>query len=80
MFLGGSVPTPPTWRGFNCYEAVRRFEARLIERALREAGGVVARAAQLLGIERTTLDAMLHKGGTRPRRTCGRRSRPAGAA
>jgi CheY-like chemotaxis protein/tetratricopeptide (TPR) repeat protein len=62
MFLVGSVPTPPSWKGFNFYEAVRRFEARLIERALSEAGGIVARAAQLLGIERTTLDAMLHKG------------------
>lgn len=62
LFLAGSAPAPPTWVGFNFSEAVRRFEARLIERALREAGGIVTRAAQLLGIERTTLDAMLHKG------------------
>ncbi|MDQ3802649.1 MAG: response regulator [Acidobacteriota bacterium] len=60
--LVGAHPEPPTWKGFNLYDAVLRFEARLIERALREAGGVVARAAQLLGIERRSLDAMLHKG------------------
>lgn len=62
LHLVGAHPEPPTWKGFNLYDAVLRFEARLIERALREAGGIVARAAQLLGIERRSLDAMLHKG------------------
>lgn len=62
LHLVGAHPEPPTWKGFNLYDAVLRFEARLIERALREAGGIVARAAQLLGIERQSLDAMLHKG------------------
>jgi DNA-binding NtrC family response regulator len=62
LFLVGSLPLPPTWKGFNFYDVVLRFEARLIERALREAGGVVTRAAQLLGIERGSLDAMLRKG------------------
>jgi CheY-like chemotaxis protein len=62
LHLVGAHPEPPTWKGFNLYDAVLRLEARLIERALREAGGVVARAAQLLGIERRSLDAMLHKG------------------
>lgn len=62
LFLTGTLPTPPTWKGFNLYDAVLRFEARLIERALREAGGIVSRAAQLLGIDRTSLDAMLHRG------------------
>ena len=62
LHLIGTHPEPPTWKGFNLYDAVLRFEARLIERALREAGGVVARAAQLLGIERRSLIAMLHKG------------------
>ena len=62
LYHVGSVPTPPTWKGFNLYDAVLRFEARIIERALREAGGVVARAAQLLGIGRQSLDTMLHKG------------------
>ncbi len=62
LFLVGSLPTPPTWKGFNFYDAVLRFEARLIERALREAGGVVAQAAELLGIGRTNLAAMLRRG------------------
>lgn len=62
MFLVSSLPSPPTWKGFNFMEAVRRYEARIIERALRDAGGVVTQAAQLLGVERRTLDAMLRRG------------------
>jgi CheY-like chemotaxis protein len=62
LFLVGSLPSPPTWKGFNFYDAVLRFEARLIERALRDASGIVSRAAQLLGIDRSSLDAMLHRG------------------
>jgi CheY-like chemotaxis protein len=62
LFLISSLPSPPTWKGFNFIEAVRRYEARIIERALRDAGGVVTRAAQLLGIERRSLDAMLRRG------------------
>jgi two-component system chemotaxis response regulator CheY len=62
VHLAGVLPTPPSWKGFNFYEAVRRFEARVIERALRDAGGVVSRAAQLLGINRQSLDTMLHVG------------------
>ena len=63
MFLMGQTPTPPTWKGFNFYDAVVRFEARIIERALKEAGGVVTRAAQLLGIGRESLGAMLRSTG-----------------
>ena len=59
LFLAGLFPTSPTWKGFNFYEAVRRHEARIIERALKEAGGGVSRAAQLLGIHRQSLDSML---------------------
>lgn len=62
LFLVSSLPSPPTWKGFSLNDAVLRFESRLIERALREAGGVVARAAQLLGIERRNLDTMLRTG------------------
>jgi len=62
LFLVNSLPSPPTWKSFNLNEAVLRFESRLIERALREAGGAVARAAQLLGIERRNLDTMLRTG------------------
>jgi tetratricopeptide (TPR) repeat protein len=62
MHLIGVLPTPLKWKGFSLYEAVCRFESPIIERALREAGGVVARAAQLLGINRQTLDTMLRVG------------------
>lgn len=62
LFLVGARPSPPSWKGFNFFDAVLRYEARLIESALKETGGVVARAAQLLGIERRNLDAMLRKG------------------
>lgn len=62
MHLIGVLPTPPRWKGFSLHDAVRRFESPIIERALREAGGVVARAAQLLGINRQTLDTMLRVG------------------
>jgi DNA-binding NtrC family response regulator len=38
------------------FEEVRRFEVRLIKRALELAGGNQARAAQLLGLRTTTLN------------------------
>jgi CheY-like chemotaxis protein/tetratricopeptide (TPR) repeat protein len=59
LFLIGENPTPPTWKGFNFNDAVLRYEARIILRALKEAGGVVARAATLLGLKRQALDSML---------------------
>jgi CheY-like chemotaxis protein len=62
LFVVGARSSPPSWKGFNFFDAVLRYEARLIESALREAGGVVSRAAQLLGVERRNLDAMLRKG------------------
>src|SRR5688572_17605671 len=40
----------------NFYEEVRRFEVRLIKRALELVGGSQVRAAQLLGLETTTLN------------------------
>jgi transcriptional regulator with GAF, ATPase, and Fis domain len=52
-------------KGFNMYEAVQDFEARLIERALEEAHGSVTKAARLLGITHQTLGTILntrHKG------------------
>ena len=39
------------WEGFSLKHEVQRYEAELIERALREADGVVSRAAQLLGFK-----------------------------
>jgi CheY-like chemotaxis protein len=62
LFLVGSLPAPPAWKGFNFFDAVLHYEARLIERALHDAGGVVVRAAELLGIGRQSLNSMLHKG------------------
>lgn len=51
--------------GFNMYEAVREFEARLIERALEESCGSITKAARLLGLTHQTLGTILntrHKG------------------
>lgn len=61
LFLVGVVPEPSTWEGFSYREAVRRYEGRLIEGALRDAGGVVSRAAQLLGLSRQSFDSMLQR-------------------
>lgn len=61
LSLVGVLPEPTTWEGFSFREAVRRYEGRLIEGALRDAGGVVACAAQLLGLSRQSLDSMLHR-------------------
>jgi CheY-like chemotaxis protein len=59
--LVGALPAPSTWEDFSFKEAVRRYEGRLIEGALRETGGVVSRTAQLLGLTRQSLDSMLHR-------------------
>jgi CheY-like chemotaxis protein/Tfp pilus assembly protein PilF len=59
--LVGALPKPSTWEEFSFKQAVRRYEARLIEGALRETGGVVSRTAQLLGLTRQSLDSMLHR-------------------
>lgn len=40
-----------------------RYEAPIIERALKETGGVISRAAELLGISRQSLDSMLKGAG-----------------
>ncbi len=61
MHLVGASTAPRTWTNFSLKEALRRYEARLIERALKDAGGVMARAARLLGVKRQSLDAKLHK-------------------
>ena len=46
--------------GFNMYEAVHEFEARLIEQALGEARGSVTKAARLLGLTHQTLGTILN--------------------
>ncbi len=49
LFLAGVSPAPASWEGFSLKAATRRYEARIIERALKDAGGVVTRAGRLLG-------------------------------
>ncbi|MET0625640.1 MAG: response regulator [Pyrinomonadaceae bacterium] len=61
LSLVGVLPEPTTWERFSFRGAVRRYEGRLIEGALRDAGGVVARASQLLGLSRQSLDSMLQR-------------------
>lgn len=51
LFLVQAVPTPPDWNNFSFREAVKKFEANLITKALKEAGGSVTQAAQLLGFK-----------------------------
>ena len=40
---------PADWRGFSLRKAIHGYERRVIERALTDAGGMVSRAAKLLG-------------------------------
>ncbi|HEY0406730.1 MAG TPA: response regulator, partial [Pyrinomonadaceae bacterium] len=61
LFIVGVMPGPDTWERFSFRDSVRRYEARLIEGALRESEGVVARSSQLLGLTRQSLDSMLHR-------------------
>ena len=42
---------PADWDNFSFREAVLRYESSIIERALKDAGGAVSRAAQLLGMK-----------------------------
>lgn len=52
---------PHVWgEGFNMYDAVHDFEARLIERALEEAHGSVTKAARMLGLTHQTLGTILN--------------------
>ena len=51
LFLTHAAAAPPDWKGFSFREAVRRYESHLIERALRDADGMVSRAAQWLGFK-----------------------------
>jgi tetratricopeptide (TPR) repeat protein len=49
LFLIGVLPSPSSWEDFSLKDALRRYERRIIERALKDANGVVTRAAHLLG-------------------------------
>lgn len=54
LFLVDALPTPATWQNFSLKEALRRYEGRIIERALRDAGKSVTRAARMLGFKHHT--------------------------
>lgn len=63
---GGERPTEfrprVTWRNFNFWNEVRRYEAYLIERALKDSNGVMTRAARLLGFaHHNSLASLLNK-------------------
>ena len=51
-----TIATLGTNTAIDFFEEVRRFEVRLIKRALELAGGNQAKAAQLLGLGTTTLN------------------------
>ncbi|HEV7892743.1 MAG TPA: PAS domain S-box protein [Pyrinomonadaceae bacterium] len=58
-----STPAPEfdMGRGIDFYDEVSRFESNLIRRALEQTGGNQKRAADLLGIKKTTINAMIHR-------------------
>jgi CheY-like chemotaxis protein len=49
LFLAVAFPSPPSWENFSLKEALRRYEGHIIERALKDASGIVTRAAHFLG-------------------------------
>jgi transcriptional regulator with GAF, ATPase, and Fis domain len=53
-------------RGIDLSDELRRFEIRLIQRALEETGGHQAHAARLLGINVTTLHSKIKRYGIKP--------------
>lgn len=62
LFLTERLSAPSNWTGFSFRRAVHRYEARLIEKALSDAGGMVTRAARLLGFKHHhSLVAMLNE-------------------
>ena len=48
---GGLMPQPGSWEGFSLRREVKKIERHLIERSLRDAGGSVTKASQLLGFK-----------------------------
>ena len=57
----GENQSPNPTRNINLYEEVRRFESDLIRYALMRAGGSQRRAARLLGVKVTTLNAKIKR-------------------
>ena len=62
-----AVPEFDVGRSIDFYDEVSRFESNLIRRALEQTGGNQKRAADLLGIKKTTINAMIHRYGIDPR-------------
>lgn len=54
---------PPSNGGVNFKDSMQQFQCRLIDEALRRTNGNRTAAAQLLGLKRTTLVAMLRRDG-----------------
>lgn len=60
LFLTGVSPVPPDWKEVSLTKAVSRYERSLIERALKEADGIVTQAARLLGQKHNTFIGKLN--------------------
>lgn len=59
--LGATANVSRIEHSIDFYDEVRRFEVNLIERALEQTGGSQTRAAHLLGINLTTLNAKIKR-------------------
>jgi PAS domain S-box-containing protein len=62
----GAAGIPDSGGGIEFYEEVGRFEAGLIRRALAQTRGNQKKAADLLGVNHTTLHAMMRRHGIDP--------------
>ncbi len=67
----GSLSFIDICQGINLYDEVRRFEIKLILRALEETDGNQVRAARLLCMKVTTLNAKLKRYGIDPHDSIG---------
>lgn len=65
-YISKSFPDLESSGGIDFYDEVSRFEAGLIQRALKQAGGKQKEAARLLGVKQTTLHAMLKRHKIKP--------------
>lgn len=72
----GSVSFTDISNGINLYNEMRRFEVRLIQRALEETDGHQSRAARLLGLKLTTLNAKIKRYGLDPHEMLGEKDLP----
>lgn len=63
MQIAGDIPVSLDEKGIDLSALVRKIEGRLINQALRQAGGNKQAAARLLGLKRTTFAAKLRRCG-----------------